>query len=321
MLRRRFKVTILIVFAFPLALVVVGICEFTTRLFPSQVTLEEVQASLMREGAFSNSVGWQPNMTGTILGMQVFIDEFGFRKMDSPQKYNTSWLILGDSVTFGVGVETAATFAGRLQKQFPEIKIWNTAVLGYAVENYRDVVIHFMKIQPHPSKILLFFTLNDIYGYVNIKPRPRTVTEKVLSFLRRNSKFYVFLRKTGSDMSKRHFLYDYSLYKTSGESLVRALGIVDEIREMARAADIKFTVIILPYEYQLRKKDAQYLLPQMVLADYFKKRNISYLDCFQYFRDSGVNSAQLYLYGDSMHLSELGHRAVFRLLSENVTVW
>ncbi len=293
--------------------------EGITRIVFPEINHQDTQASLFHENTPGIRIGWQPNATGISFGIPVVIDRFGCRYMAAPTHPETSWLILGDSVTFGVGVETSATFVGRLQQAFPTVKIWNTAVVGYSIENYRDVLQTFLTTRHEISRVLLFYCLNDLYEPLKSLPQP-TKSEKLLSFLRRNSKFYMLLKRFVTDRSQAYFFYDFQLYTSANPQFPRTLQLLDVMQDALRSRGIKFVVILLPYEYQVRKKQERYLKPQNLITSHLKASKICYIDAYGYFARASEDSRQFYLYGDGMHFSPKGHERLFRLLKERLAV-
>jgi lysophospholipase L1-like esterase len=321
------KLTLLLASLVFCALIIL-LLEAGTRILWPEINAQDTEQSLLRPKAFGDSYGWQPQATGTSFGKTVFIDEFGFRKLSSPKHYNDSWIILGDSVTFGVGVETEETFVQLLQDTLPGTKLWNTAVIGYNVRNYRDTLYHLASERrnvPNLRKVLLFLCLNDIDLHNNIEQAPSNralnhrYVQNLLSFMRRRSKFYILMKDALTDRSKFYFLNDYQLYKEGGESFTQSLEILNEVNTFLRSRNIALTVVILPYEYQLRTKEAQYLAPQKLLTAHFKELGISYLDAYEYFERSEGDKKDFFLYADFGHLSKKGHRIVFNLLRERMS--
>ena len=269
------------------SLSIVLLLEAATRIIKPQINFQDTERSLLREKAFNETYGWKPNSSGVSFGMRVYIDEFGFRKMYSPENYKDSWLILGDSVTFGVGVETKDIYAQLLQDDLPETRVWNTAVIGYDARNYRDVLYQLVSERqsvPNLKRVVLFFCLNDIdlglamAKELNSREGQSGFSERLLSFLRRNSKFYMLAKNIVSDRSKYYFTHDYQLYTDQGTNFPETMNILDEMNSYMRSRDVDFTVVILPYEYQLRGKEDQNLLPQKRLSAFFAEKKISHID-------------------------------------------
>lgn len=312
---------------FPLTLLL--LLEAGARALKPEINYQDTERTLLRENAFGASYGWKPDASGICFGKRVYTDVYGFRKMASPESYKDSWLILGDSVTFGVGVETKDTFAQMLQDNLPETRVWNTAVIGYNARNYSDVLKHLTtegQSIPKLKRVLLFFCLNDIdlgealEKALDNQDAQDGFSERFLSFLRRNSKFYILMKNTVSDRSKYYFTRDYQLYTDKGENLSETLAILDEMRVYLGSRSIDFTVVILPYEYQLRTKEEQNLLPQKRLTTFFDEKGISYIDAYDFFARAGGDEKENYLYADFGHLSPKGHGVIFNLLKERLNV-
>ncbi|MCI0390236.1 MAG: SGNH/GDSL hydrolase family protein [Acidobacteria bacterium] len=299
--------------------------EAGTRVFWPEIGFQDTEKSLQRGKAFGNTWAWVPNASGICFGKRITIDEFGFRKMTGPEKYASSWLILGDSVTFGVGVDTEDTYIQLLQNTLPVVKLWNTAVLGYDFRNYKDVLRYWLvenQSIPNIKKVLLFICLNDVdlNSTADENPRIKPVTsnniEKVISFFRRNSKFYALMKSAISDRSKVYFQHDYQLYNNESKTFIEAMNIVDEMNTFLNKRNIDFVTVILPYEYQVRTKDDQYLRPQKLLTAYFMEKGIPYIDTYEYFERTG-NEQKNFLYADFSHFSKNGHQVVANILKEH----
>jgi lysophospholipase L1-like esterase len=86
--------------------------------------------------------------------------------------------------------------------------------------------------------------------------------------------------------------------------------------------NINFTVILFPYEYQLREGSQDILFPQKILKKYFDLYNISYIDTYdalnKYIRDMNLKPKDLFLFNDPIHLSENGHKIVAEILNNEI---
>ena len=104
------------------------------------------------------------NIEAIAFSKKVFTDEFGFRipkKKFNYKDQNSSILILGDSVSFGVGVEEQDTFVGSLRNEFKNLNFFNSSVSGYHLKHYPEIVKKNKKLNGL-TEVILFFTLNDI---------------------------------------------------------------------------------------------------------------------------------------------------------------
>lgn len=288
--------------------------EALTRFLYPEINHQDTQYSLIRENAFGTTAGLKANASGISFGAMITTDEFGYRKINSPEKYDLSWLILGDSVTLGVGVEAEDTFVALMQKERPTIKLWNTAVMSYSLKNYRDVLFYFPIEKENVSRAILFYCINDVLGGLNLQPSYSNVFSRFISFLRRESKLYLFLKNAFFDRSKSYCLREIRSYDVNSEELRDGLEVIDEMHAYLMEKKIDLTVVILPYEYQLRMRDDQYLIPQKNLSGFFHERGISYLDAYEPFQSLGGNTKRFYLYADGMHFSKEGHRIIYEML-------
>ncbi len=313
------------VFSTILCLLIFLLLEAGARGFWPEIGFQDTEKSLQRKRAFGNSWGWVPNSSGVCFGKRITIDEFGFRKMAAPEKYSSSWLILGDSVTFGVGVDTENTYIQLFQNTLHSVRLWNTAVLGYDFKNYKDVLRHWIVDNhsiPNIRRVLLFICLNDVdisgsaFENPHIKPVTSNYVERVMSFFRRNSKLFILMKNAVSDRSQVYFQHDYQLYNNESRAFIEAMNILGEMNAFLRERNIDFAAVILPYEYQLRTKNERHLLPQKLLASSLKEKGILYLDAYPYFELAG-DGPKNFLYGDFSHLSKNGHEVVANILKEH----
>ena len=306
------QVSMYVVYLILASVVLLVAFEYVIRIMYPQINYQGNQRSMFVENRFDQTMGLKPNSSGEFFGKEVSIDEYGFREMNSPSEYDKSWLFLGDSVTFGVGIEKDEIFPQLIQDEFPSIKIWNTAVVGYSALDYINVVRNFVPEHIDVEEIVLFFCLNDVYGNLFLNTDV-SAGEKVTAFLKSNSKLYMLLKNVFFDRSRVYALHDVGFYEKQKAGIGKHLDAIANIKQIADQLNIRFLVVVLPYEYQLRVKGLR--SPQLLLAKYFKDNNIESLDLYDDFsvRDSKV----YYLYGDAMHLSSYGHKVVAsRVLQE-----
>jgi lysophospholipase L1-like esterase len=286
--------------------------ELVVRVFFKEINFQGNQRSMFVENKYNKTFGLIPNSTGKFFGKKIDTDEYGFRKMNSPTDYEKSWLFVGDSVTFGVGVDTKKIFPQLIQNEFRSKKIYNAAVIGYSTLNYLDLIDAFLRDHDDIEKVILFFCLNDVYGGLTLNNRNISAKEKALSLLRSNSKFYLLLKNIFFDRSKTYTLYDIDIYKKDKSAIDKYLNAVLKIKAKTDKSNIDFMIVILPYEYQLRMGDLK--IPQVLLNNYFTKHGINTLDMYDDF--TLFDSESYFLYGDPMHLSPLGHKIVAEKMVE-----
>src|SRR5262249_47263465 len=160
-------------------------------------------------------------------------------------------LILGDSVAFGSGVEEPKTFVGFLRRSMPNVRFYNSSVIGYGLHDYANVVDQFIPLKPEIKYVLLFYCLNYVYQLnatqavqadavtpkpdrfgqnldgAGEKPHPQQADEagqeaftslqsavySINVYLRSRSKLYLFVKNTLTDPSMRYFKQDLAGYQ------------------------------------------------------------------------------------------------------------
>lgn len=297
-----------------LFVVLEGVIRF---LFP-QINFQDTSANLFRENVYGGSVGWEPGAVGYSFGTPIEIDKSGHRKSSfSPVSPQISTLMLGDSVAFGVGVDSDQIFSSLLQRDLPNHRIVNAAVVGYSALNYLDATKHLVLNIQGLERIILIYCLNDTYGYINTKPAPTTILEKTLTRLRSESKLFHAAKYLVADRREFRFKYDASFYKNNCAEFIQAMDAIGSIGALAMKSGIEFHVVIMPYEYQIRNPTPDNFGPQKLLGETFKKRGINHLDIAPRFIESlgSKGAEQFYLFNDPMHLSVAGHALVAKSIA------
>lgn len=102
----------------------------------------------------------KPNISLHAYRSLVTTNSFGFRSPElDPNKPLIA--VLGDSITFGYGVEDAETIPAHLQRLLPKYNIINTGVPGYnIVQQHTTYQEKVHKL--HPAALLLIFHFNDV---------------------------------------------------------------------------------------------------------------------------------------------------------------
>lgn len=301
-------------------------------------------ADLFVNQAFGESIGNAPNVKTVTFGVEVHTDERGFRTDPfgvAPIEENADvLLILGDSVAFGVGVEFEQTVAARLAFAFPEFHTYNTAVIGYGVNDYHNVTrVVFPRYADTINQVLVIFCLNDVsvVSAAEIKAKvahaidkPAVLTAGVdvqslkdisiirsaNSYLRAHSSLYVWLRGFVTDPQTRYWQSELANYqRLSDEALAEILDPIRNITELYNTAEVPFTVFIMPFAGQMELTESS--LPQQKLASFFANEGIDYIDLLPRFR-AGKHPKKFFLPYDPMHLSPAGHEILFQVIRERI---
>ncbi len=295
-------------------------------------------SELFLANRFGSSYGNLSTGEASSYGVKCYTDKNGFRIDPSLKDSTTSSaiLILGDSVGFACGVEENESAIGLLRRILPAIRIYNSSCVGYCLKDYKNVVDVFIPTHPEVKSVVVLMCLNDIYygSAAEIKialgDEPQKAKEQDLAviakrfaflqnindWLRSRSKLYIFLKNRLTDTSMRFFLFDLEMYKNSRAFFESKMMELEKIKDLLQRSGIRFKVIILPYEMQLRMKNDAFMLPQQMISKFLSSNGIDFIDASEDFlRVEGAKN-ELFLYGDPMHFSPLGHRVLFSILQK-----
>ena len=273
------------------------------------------------------------NNTFKVFGKKSKTDKNGFRiplNNYSFKNDKNSILILGDSVTFGVGVKEKDTFIGISRNKIQK-NLYNAAIFGHNIESYLYILKkNYKKFDDEINEVVIFLCLNDIVPYQGAVLKEKdekknkinnfqtnifknSFSVKINIFLRERSSLFVLLKGFLTNPVERHFNYMKVLYdsKTNLKSFEKN---INEIDKFLNKNNLQYRYVILPYAYQVKndcKKD--FLNSQEKIKRIFNKKKLNYIDYTNEFCKNS-NSSNLFLRYDPVHLSNYGHRFVSDLL-------
>ncbi len=319
------KIISLVLYNIIAVIIILFILEFFVRLLHPEIKSQGTDKQLILDNAYNDSPGFKPGSKGTSNGVDLTVDNYGLRQMSIPVDTNkVSWLLIGDSVTMGLGVESDSTFAFQLQTQNRNVNILNSGYFGYSIKDYKNVFDHFLakKKELHIQKILLCWCLNDIYfGEIKEYETPgggiRYFFNDVLTWLRWNSRLYTFVKTYVSDRPKEYYEFDKHYYKTETPLFSKTVKTLTEFNEECKKRNIEFRVVLLPYEYQLREKDNYQ--PQALLKNQLETNGVKVTDIYFYKTKEMTNSKLYYLFGDGIHFSPAGHKWIADVITTELT--
>lgn len=303
-------------------------CRFFTR-----IDFLENSKELFTPNRYGRSWGNTPNLEGIASGQVFHIDADGFRAdpafiptapADAP-----AVLVVGDSVSFGVGLKDDETVTAHLRTAIPDQRFYDSSTIGYFTFDYKNVVDVLVKQKPDIKTVVLFYCLNDIddKSAINIKlqtnsdvipvEEAKTFPQLINQFLRTRSKLYLWIKKELQDTQYTHLKMDAANYRDD-TNVSFGLHYIADIQKTLDEAGVKLKVFVLPYEAQLRPGAPEDLLmPQRKVSDYLRSNNIDYYDTTQDFRNAGP-SENLYLFDDPMHFSAEGQKVLADVVKRNL---
>ena len=316
-------------------IVIINIAIFSFLILLSEISIRLLNISQLQgvdKNLFKfedNIVLNRPNSEAKIFGNKAFIDEYGFRvpEKNHEYKYNKSLLILGDSVSFGVGVDENKTISGILREKL-KTNIYNASVAGHNIIDYSILIEKYHKKFDDISRVLIFICLNDAHFSQGIVKKHKlnedenkyifdiNILEKINVFLRNKSALFVLVKSKFTKSDERHFrlLNDYY-----GDSVVlkKYKETVSKINKFSNSKNLKVEFVILPYSYQIKNNcDKDLLNPQFKINKIFSDLSIKFYDLTNIFCEDNENN--LFLNYDPVHLSINGHESVANFLENNI---
>lgn len=292
-------------------------------IFP-EIQLSGLDRRILEPTVYFTSVGLKKNSFGKSNGVIKQVDEKGFWKYTSKKKESArKILILGDSATMGIGVENDSTFVGLLNAYFKDVEFYNASLIGYSSQDYLNVVQDFILLRKNElgiSDVFIFWCLNDIYSNypdLNSPEKKNNYIKIITDFLVINSRLYHLLKNILDDRPKAYFDYDKQFYFSENKLLEKSLFKLGQIAEILDSTKTNFHLFLLPYEYQIRNyNDSRIFHPQKTFEQMSRKLNLNVTDCSPAFSQISLNSYQFYLYGDGIHFSKTGHRAMAKYIAK-----
>ncbi|QXD14236.1 SGNH/GDSL hydrolase family protein [Rhodocaloribacter litoris] len=296
-------------------LLLLAAVEGAVRLAVPEVRPNGTDRRLLADSVYGATPGLRPHAEGTSNGARFRVNGQGFWHYTAGiAPGRPGWLLLGDSVTMGPGVDPDSTFAGRLAARLDTLNVLNPSLIGYDVHDYGAVLRTLLaRDDLNLHRVTVFWCLNDAYAPATTDPNAgvRRLAGPVLTFLRRHVRTYAWLKAHLADRPRTYFEHDRRLY--DGPALEAALAGLDTLHRLADTRGLRLEIVLLPYEYQLRRAGEPGLFhPQDVLKKHL--RDIPVYDAAPFLLAHTRKPETLYLYGDGIHFSERGHALLARFL-------
>ena len=236
------------------------------------------------------------------LRFSVSTDANGCRQMPRPARVQRRIAFLGDSCTFGVGVDDEQTFAAVLQQRLPGVQCLNLGVPGYTAYQGRLRLERFPFDAP-PDAVVIAFGFNDGASWddrSDLEHAARLRAER--SKLTRHSRLFTLLgqvlprwagAKSGGAADARPRLRDDEF-----AAEVRAIA------AWCRARRAEPILIVWPHRAQLERDDLTN--KQHTLLELARTDNLRVVNLIPVFRSRGGPA----LFADVIHANRDGHAVV-----------
>lgn len=312
-----------------------------------------VKPDLQQIHQASSTYSWEliPNARGVgTLGEQIQINSHGYRGPEfslSKPEGNCRIMIIGDSFTFGMGVNSEDTYAKQLEsllkRQGKDCEVINCGVIGYLMWQNYEVLRH-KAPQLKPDLIILGVFLNDIW--VATPPYSDNPDWKPVNpFAEKSHKgfeYHSYLYKCAKNLNsiyKTKYQYRKREYLEGIEKRKESIGpshnwhkimygtldkkkyddfskTLSNFVATADAIDSNVLVLMIPDAAQLHDHQRQHI--NRFLKSECYKMNIPFIDATYAFEcEKDTNS--LYLFPADAHLTPKGYGIIAELLANEVS--
>jgi len=259
-----------------------------------------------------------------------YFNELGFRdrpRLDGP-KHGPRFLVIGDSVVFGGGVERDDGFSARLEyhlrstlSAFDQAEVWNLGVSGYSTRNEVAFLEH-RGLRHEPDFVILGFCLNDF----GIHSEELAELEAVPGYTEQSR----FRGNAGRYLFAHSDLFRLIAHRTGRlgrieEGAVPSEAVADVVAGFARLAQLSekhgFPVLVVVFPFLVPYGDYAFHERHEVVHELAQAHGFHHLDLLPRFRRKyGDDVGQVQLsHTDIIHPNEDGYdlaaRVVARFLS------
>ncbi len=249
----------------------------------------------------------RPNKSMELMDVMVNINSDGLRDKEYPvDKTDAHRIIfLGDSLTFGWGVEDNETFSSLIEEDLNSKE--PTEVINFGTGNYnteQEVNLFIDKgLKYNPDKVVLFYFINDA---------ELTPEKSGLWFLGYSHFISFYWSRINSLMnnlvpSKSFQEYYESLYDQDEQGWINARKAILELRDICKENGIKFQVVLLPELHDVNNEIFANVYNNLAL--FLEENNIDFLNLAKLF-DNHPNQIDLWVSFDDAHPNNIAHRKI-----------
>jgi lysophospholipase L1-like esterase len=284
--------------------------EAGIRIFLKYHTLYDIEMSryslYLKKDSDNELIGHThfPNKRMKLMNADVRINSDGFRGKESlvAKSGKTRIIFLGDSITFGWGVEEADTFANIIEAELNKIR--PTEVINFGTGNYntgQEVNLFLQKgLKYKPDKVVVFYFINDV------EETPKKSNLVFLGHSRLMTFYWSRMHILAETLypSRRYKDYYANLYREDRAGLIKAKDAFLQLRDVCRENNIKLQVVLIPELHNL--KDYPFKREHNIILDFLKDNHIESMDLTPYF-SVYENPMELWVAYDDAHPNKKAH--------------
>jgi lysophospholipase L1-like esterase len=249
----------------------------------------------------------RPGAEAYLMGVDVSINSDGLRDNEYPVERTNKYRIavLGDSLTFGWGVEKELTYEVQLEEMLSESR--PTEMINFGHGNYNTVQqLNLFKekgLKYNPDKVVLFWFIND----AEVTP----VRSKWLWVSRLRSVTFLWSRVRGllsRGSSGQTFESFYSdLYEDDQPGFIAMKEAFLELRGITEELSIELKVVMIPELHNL--VEYPFAAEYDKVSSFLESNDVAVLDLTESFAGY-ENPAELWVAMDDAHPNALAHRMI-----------
>jgi len=305
---------ILLLIFIPLAIFLV-IGEVAIRVYLSRNIFYDVEMSrysrilkIDSENALIGHVH-RPKGEATLMGVNVKINSHGFRDDEVSKAHSEGRRIvfLGDSLTFGWGVEKQDGFEHLIERELNARS--PTEIINFGTGNYNTVqeVNLFLDkgLDYRPDHVVLFYFINDAEVAPHKSRFPWLGSVRIVTFFWSRGKALLAQHTSSGDFKD----YYAALYRDDAEGFRNAKKAMLQLRDACAEHGIELQVVLLPELHQLNPYtfEAEHAL----VTDFLKRNGVEVIDLAPKFRGVEV-PFDLWVSFDDAHPNARAHRLIAR---------
>ncbi len=248
-----------------------------------------------------------PRSEATLMGVSVRINADGFRddEYSVARSEKRRIMFLGDSLTFGWGVEKEKTFEHLLEHDLDQIV--PTEVINLGIGNYnttQEVNLFIDKgLKYRPDQVVLFYFINDA------EPMPRKARFPGLGNYRIITFYWSRIKAIRSRFAETPSFKEFysALYSDQATGWKKSKTAFLELRDLAAKHGFDLKVVLLPELHQL--EPYTFIGEHALILGFLQKEGIATLDLAASF-GSVKDPQSLWVAMDDAHPNARAHRLI-----------
>ncbi len=275
-------------------------------------------SNLLKKDSMNADIGHEhiPNSAARLMGVDVRINSDGLRGKPYRIEHTGAFRIavLGDSLTFGWGVEEQDTFATRLEAALRRLGPAEVLIFGTGNYNTSQEVSLFAEkgIKYEPDMAVLFYFINDA------EETPTKSKWWWLGYSRAITFYWSRVHSLIANQSGGNSFSDYysGLYREGMPGWEKTKRSLLRLKEICRGLDIPLQVFLLPELHNL--KAYPFRREHAMVIDFLRSNRIPVHDLLTEFQRFRGDSMSLWVSYDDAHPNAVAHGMIATYASETI---